>query len=182
MERFKLSDNNEVTKINLFHQELALIENLPRNFMTPNQIEKYEKPWINELQKTPIWKEQCQVIKWACKRVDPNWDINVLYDNNQIPLYYFIVDTKSRQMRGIWKSIVGTLSYLNKYFPKGRAVELLKFGLSVFEPGTIVHVSAREPLIRMLERNNIKLYLIDKPKTQGGSVPAHLITPIKKIL
>jgi hypothetical protein len=128
------------------------------------------------------WKDQVQVALWANQILQEEWFVHVLYDKeSMVPYYYFVlsIDDKSGrvEMKGIWKSLYGTLS-LKQYPHDSNAFTLLSWAFSehgFFRNGkTTVYVSARIGLERLLMKHGIKLCYVEKriPKAQGASVIA----------
>ena len=126
------------------------------------------------------WMDQCQVANWAILGLEEEWSVYCLYDGyNKVPLYYVIIasgrDNHSLHMKGIWKSLYGTLKYkaLNMKFPKGKAFYLLKQVVSYWNlaDDAMVHVQLRQGLKSMLNNHGVNVHHIGKiPKTQGASV------------
>lgn len=147
-----------------------------------------EEHYQEAVETVPHWKDQVQVAHWANQALLNSWKVHVLMDEtNQFPLYYLILNVadadKGRiEMRGLWRSLYGTLKGIAlKTDPlRGVAFSLLEWALEQHriktKPTTIL-VNARIGLERMLEKHTIKLQYVEKriPKRQGASVHAQFV-------
>lgn len=187
MEWFTLNQKDDKSiQSDLFQCELYIASRLPKKIVSQEQIKNDEllsdniKNVLFELQHTKNWRSQCQVGLWATRTIKPDYHINIMYDEDGIPIYYFVLNVSKKEFVAIWKSLFGTIHYANckKEFPRHKAIELIRFGLQqhTWNEDDILLLSARLPFEKMMIANNITLYKVDKiPKNvQGATVPAHV--------
>ncbi len=116
------------------------------------------------VQQLPGWRDQRKVANWALGILNDRWHIHVLHDADNIPLYYFImqvIDENNIEMRGLWRSIYGSLYYLSHGKPvvKGLAMDLVKWAFKQHNISNDAHVdvNAQLGLVKLFDRNGIKL-------------------------
>lgn len=177
----------------LLNQELAIAEWCPKQrktlkkkekepflYVTSRETERLLDVWYPAVtQHVSHWKDQVQVAHWANTNLLNAWTVNVLLIN-ECPAYYLVLnltDPKRPEMKGMWRSLYGTLKSLDSKtpVPRGQSFDLLKWALRDVRDDMLIHVNARIGLENMLSKHNVKLCYVEKriPKSQGASVFAH---------
>lgn len=118
------------------------------------------------------WLEQCQVAAWAIGNLEDEWFVHVMQNQKEeTPLYYVIfnVQPDGIYMKGIWKSLLGTLTYAarGEQPPRNLAFTLLRWAYNQHMPFQI-HVNFRLSFQRMLEKNNVAIQAIEKLPRHSG--------------
>jgi hypothetical protein len=141
---------------------LTLTSKLEEQFMT--------------LQESPIWKDQLQIARWSLSNLEEGWHIFTL-GYGTLTAYIsviHVVDERHIEMKGLWKSVVGTI--LCPVLVRGLGFPFLQKCVRRLDlhPDCLAMVSARKGYITMFDKNNVQLQMIRPTKkvVQGSSVPA----------
>lgn len=176
---FTWTDTNEYWD-NMLEQEHYLADYYPRNASYNEEVRAFRKReekglpqetrymakrQYHAIQALQGWCDQRKVASWALNGLKEGWHIHVAHDEHNIPLYYFILcvsnDKKSVEMKGLWRSIYGSLYNLScgKDAVKGKAMDLVKWSLrqhKIISDATVT-VSAQIGLVKLFRKNGFEL-------------------------